>query len=198
MIGVNLVVLTVFLWHLTAAILLIGLLDAVGTLPTPAVDTATWWAWRVPWLLLLGAVLAVLVAIFFGPVEARSGRHRTRRPTLRGTPARSALAVAGYAAVVAALLVNSTAPQPEPRSRSARPSRRWRRTWPGRACCDCSGLGGEPEVEAAVATVEPPLVTALPRVKKWTRRRRRRAVSPNREDFQPPNEWCATGTGMGR
>ncbi|RAO30409.1 hypothetical protein ONO23_04315 [Micromonospora noduli] len=114
-IAVNLVVLTVFLWHLAAAILLIGLLDAVGTLPTPAVDTAAWWAWRVPWLLLLSAVLAVLVAIF-GPVEARSGRHRTGRRTPRGTPARSALAVAGYAAVVAALLVNSTAPQqaPEP------------------------------------------------------------------------------------
>lgn len=114
-IGVNLVVLTVFLWHLTAAILLIGLLDAVGTLPTPAVDTAAWWAWRVPWLLLLSVVLVVLVAIF-GPVEARSGRHRTGRRTGRGTPARSALAVAGYAAVVAALLVNSTAPQqaPEP------------------------------------------------------------------------------------
>ncbi|MCG5452825.1 acyltransferase family protein [Micromonospora hortensis] len=114
-IGVNLVVLTVFLWHLTAAILLIGLLDAVGTLPTPAVDTAAWWAWRVPWLLLLSAVLAVLVAIF-GTVEARSGRHRTGRGTPRGTPARAALAVAGYAAVVAALLINSTTPQqaPEP------------------------------------------------------------------------------------
>ncbi|MGC4755754.1 acyltransferase family protein [Micromonospora trifolii] len=114
-IAVNLVVLTVFLWHLTAAILLIGLLDAVGTLPTPAVDTAAWWAWRVPWLLLLSAVLAVLVAIF-GPVEARSGRHRTGRRTARGTPARAALAVAGYAAVVAALLVNSTTSQraPEP------------------------------------------------------------------------------------
>ncbi|MEU5930952.1 acyltransferase [Micromonospora sp. NPDC047187] len=114
-IGVNLVVLTVFLWHLTAAILLIGLLDAVGTLPTPAVDTAAWWAWRVPWLLLLSAVLAVLVAIF-GPVEARSGRHRSGRRPPRGTPARAALAVAGYAAVVAALLVNSTTPKqaPEP------------------------------------------------------------------------------------
>ncbi|RAO61253.1 acyltransferase family protein [Micromonospora saelicesensis] len=114
-IGVNLVVLTVFLWHLTAAILLIGLLDAVGTLPTPAVDTAAWWAWRAPWLLLLSAVLAVLVAIF-GPVEARSGRHRTGRRTPRGTPARSALAVAGYAAVLAALLVNSITPRqaPEP------------------------------------------------------------------------------------
>ncbi|MET8359438.1 acyltransferase [Micromonospora sp. NPDC005171] len=114
-IGVNLVVLTVFLWHLTAAILLIGLLDAVGTLPTPAVGTAAWWAWRVPWLLLLSAVLVVLVAIF-GPVEARSGRHRAGRRTGRGTPARTVLAVAGYAAVVAALLVNSTTPQqaPEP------------------------------------------------------------------------------------
>ncbi|MFI6068935.1 acyltransferase [Micromonospora sp. NPDC051227] len=114
-IGVNLVVLTVFLWHLTAAILLIGLLDAVGTLPTPAVDTAAWWAWRVPWLLLLSVVLVVLVAIF-GPVEARSGRHRTGRRAPRGTRARTASAVAGYAAVVAALLVNSTTPQqtPEP------------------------------------------------------------------------------------
>ncbi|MBG6064359.1 acyltransferase family protein [Micromonospora ureilytica] len=113
-IGVNLVVLTVFLWHLTAAILLIGFLDAVGTLPTLAVDTAAWWAWRVPWLLLLSAVLVVLVAIF-GPVEARSGRHRGRR-TNRGTRARATWAVAAYAAVVAALLINSTTPQqaPEP------------------------------------------------------------------------------------
>ncbi|MEV4767390.1 acyltransferase [Micromonospora chokoriensis] len=114
-IGVNLVVLTVFLWHLTAAILLIGLLDATGTLPTPAVDSAAWWAWRVPWLLLLTAVLAVLVAVF-GPVEARSGRHRTARRAGRGTPVQAAATVAGYAAVVAALLVNSTTPQhaPEP------------------------------------------------------------------------------------
>jgi hypothetical protein len=114
-IGVNLVVLTVFLWHLTAAILLIGLLDAIGTLPTPTVNSAAWWAWRVPWLLLLTAVLAVLVAIF-GPVEARSGRHRTGRRTGRGTPIRVVSAVAAYAAVVAALLVNSTTPQqaPEP------------------------------------------------------------------------------------
>ncbi|MDG4782554.1 acyltransferase [Micromonospora sp. WMMD961] len=109
-IGVNLVVLTVFLWHLTAAILLIGLLDVTGTLPTPAVDSAGWWAWRVPWLLLLTAVLAVLVAIF-GPVEARSGRHRTARRAGRGTPTQAAATVAGYAAVVAALLVNSTTPQ---------------------------------------------------------------------------------------
>ncbi|MBQ0905385.1 acyltransferase [Micromonospora sp. U21] len=114
-IGVNLVVLTVFLWHLTAAILLIGLLDATGTLPTPEVGTAAWWAWRVPWLLLLAVVLAVLVAIF-GPVEARSSRHRTGRRAGGGTRTRMVLTVAGYAAVVAALLINSAAPAraPEP------------------------------------------------------------------------------------
>ncbi|MET8353948.1 acyltransferase [Micromonospora sp. NPDC005206] len=114
-IGVNLVVLTVFLWHLTAAVLLIGLLDATGTLPTPAVGSAAWWAWRGPWLLLLAVVLAVLVAIF-GPVEARSARHRTGRRAGRGTTTRTALTVAGYAAVVAALLINSATPAraPEP------------------------------------------------------------------------------------
>ncbi|SCG57847.1 acyltransferase family protein [Micromonospora zamorensis] len=111
-IGVNLVVLTVFLWHLTAVILLIGVLDATGTLPTPAVDSAGWWAWRLPWLLLLTVVLSVLVVIF-GPVEARSGRHRTAG---RAGRFRAALTVAGYAAVVAGLLINSTtaARAPEP------------------------------------------------------------------------------------
>ncbi|MFC8297275.1 acyltransferase [Micromonospora orduensis] len=109
-IGLNLVVLTVFLWHLTAAILLIGLLDTTGTLPTPAAGSTAWWAWRVPWLLLLAAVLAVLVAAF-GPVEARSSRHRARRTAGRGTTTRTVLTVAGYAAVVVALLVHSATPK---------------------------------------------------------------------------------------
>ncbi|EWM68793.1 hypothetical protein MCBG_05927 [Micromonospora sp. M42] len=54
--AVNAVVLTLFLWHLTAAVLLVGLLDALGVLPTPPVGSAAWWAWRVPWLLALAAV----------------------------------------------------------------------------------------------------------------------------------------------
>ncbi|RLK12580.1 acyltransferase-like protein [Micromonospora sp. M71_S20] len=72
-IAVNAVVLTVFLWHLTAAILLVGALDAAGWLPTPPVGSAAWLAWRVPWVLMLTVVLAALVAVF-GPVEARTGR----------------------------------------------------------------------------------------------------------------------------
>ncbi|MFI9641475.1 acyltransferase family protein [Micromonospora sp. NPDC051925] len=114
-IAVNLVVLTVFLWHLTATILLVGFLDAIGVLPTPPIGTAAWWGWRVPWLVLLAGVLTVLVAAF-GPVEARSARHRTGRRAGRSSPARTALTVAGYAAVVAGLLGNSVtaAHAPEP------------------------------------------------------------------------------------
>nr|QLJ97031.1 acyltransferase [Micromonospora carbonacea] len=116
-IAVNSVVLTLFLWHLTAALLLIGLLDAVDLLPTPAVATAAWLAWRVPWLLLLAVVLAGLVAVF-GPVEARSGRRRRageearRRATDGGRRrAQATLVVVGYAAVVAGLLVNAVTPK---------------------------------------------------------------------------------------
>lgn len=112
-IAVNAVVLTVFLWHLTAAVLLIGLLDALGALPTPRVGSAAWWAWRIPWVLALTVVLAALVAVF-GPIEARSRRHPTGAAPTR--PWRTALAVAGYAGIVAGLLLNSltrkVAPEP--------------------------------------------------------------------------------------
>ncbi|MFI6129375.1 acyltransferase [Micromonospora sp. NPDC051141] len=113
-IAVNAVVLTVFLWHLTAAILLVGLLDALGVLPTPPVGAAAWWGWRVPWLLALTVVLAALVAVF-GPVEAR-----TRRPPPTGPAGdggrrlRTTLAVIGYAGLVAGLLLNSRAPKAAP------------------------------------------------------------------------------------
>ncbi|SCG64923.1 acyltransferase family protein [Micromonospora inositola] len=142
-IAVNSVVLTVFLWHLTAAVLLVGLLDALGALPTPRVGSPAWWAWRVPWLLALAAVLAALVAVF-GPIEARSRRHAPAGPAPPaegddrlaggrhggpadsartvpaaaggGHPLRTGLAVAGYAGVIAGLLLNSltrkSAPEP--------------------------------------------------------------------------------------
>ncbi|SCE93500.1 Acyltransferase family protein [Micromonospora viridifaciens] len=102
-IAVNAVVLTVFLWHLTAAVLLVGLLNALGVLPTPQVGSAAWWAWRVPWLLALAVVLAGLVALF-GPIEARTRRH-ARAST--GGPVRTVLVAIGYAGVAAGLLVNS-------------------------------------------------------------------------------------------
>ncbi|MEH0822611.1 MULTISPECIES: acyltransferase family protein [unclassified Micromonospora] len=127
-IAVNAVVLTIFLWHLSAAVLLVGALDAVGLLPTPPAGSAAWLAWRVPWVLMLTVVLAVLVAVF-GPVEARAGRRRTDRRRPRDgqgaagrrwaggwATARAALVAAGFAAVVYALVVNAvtskSAPEP--------------------------------------------------------------------------------------
>lgn len=115
-IAVNAVVLTVFLWHLTAAVLLVGLLDALGVLPTPPVGTAAWYAWRVPWLLALAVVLAALVAVF-GPIEARTRRPPDTGPAREGARRlRTALAVLGYVGLVAGLLLNSltrkAAPEP--------------------------------------------------------------------------------------
>ncbi|NES26924.1 acyltransferase family protein [Micromonospora terminaliae] len=115
-IAVNAVVLTVFLWHLTAAVLLVGLLDALGALPTPPVGSAAWWGWRVPWLLALAVVLAALVAVF-GPIEARTRRPSATGPAGEGARRlRTALAVLGYAGLVAGLLLNSltrkAAPEP--------------------------------------------------------------------------------------
>ncbi|TCB98596.1 acyltransferase [Micromonospora zingiberis] len=119
-IGVNAVVLTAFLWHLSAVILLVGALDALGVLPTPAAGTAAWFGWRLPWLLLLSLVLAGLVTIF-GPIEAGTrrtggadrprgdGRSGRRWATVRGT-----LVVAGYAAIVYAMVANSTTAKTAP------------------------------------------------------------------------------------
>ncbi|MEW2384763.1 acyltransferase [Micromonospora sp. NPDC047707] len=124
-IAVNAVVLTVFLWHLTATILLVGALDAVGLLPTPAAGSAAWAAWRLPWVLMLAVVLAVLVAAF-GPVEARTGRPPAARvpgPSSGGgagrrwwATGRATLTAAGFAAVVYALVDNAVTPReaPEP------------------------------------------------------------------------------------
>ncbi|MFG3603807.1 acyltransferase family protein [Micromonospora chersina] len=118
-IGVNAVVLTVFLWHLSAVVLLIGALNTVHWLPSPPVGTGSWWALRVPWLLTLTAILLALITVF-GPIEARTGRtrhqDRERTGTGRSGTTRTVLTVAGYACVVAGLLVNSmvrmSAPEP--------------------------------------------------------------------------------------
>jgi hypothetical protein len=118
-VALNAVVLTIFLWHLSAAVLLAGGLGAAHLLPTPQVDTAGWWLWRIPWLVMLTVVLAVLVAIF-GPIERRGTHRPPTRP--RRIPAwladavsrpvpRALLTVGGFAGVVVGLLTNNLAPK---------------------------------------------------------------------------------------
>lgn len=110
----NRLALTTFLWQMAAVVLPAGPLWMVHALPGPPVDSRQWWAWRVPWLLLLTVTLAVLVAVF-GPVELRSRGHDS--PYLRA-PARLRLplAVLGFLATIAGLMVNSFTPPgtPEP------------------------------------------------------------------------------------
>lgn len=118
-IAINAVVLTIFLWHMTAAILLAAGLDAAGVLPTPEAGSGAWWAWRLPWLVMLTVVLAVLVAVF-GPIERSAARKPERRsrwmPRLLarvlGRPGpRLLLVLVGLGAVAFGLLDNSLLPR---------------------------------------------------------------------------------------
>ncbi|HEX6968014.1 MAG TPA: acyltransferase [Micromonosporaceae bacterium] len=117
-IAVNAVILTVFLWHVSAALLVAAGLHLLGRLVTPPVGSADWWLWRLPWLALSALVLAVLVAVL-APYEARSTRRPSAPPrrlpgwaagVLRRPGPRAVLTVAGFGAVVVGLLLNSTTP----------------------------------------------------------------------------------------
>ncbi|KPM53893.1 acyltransferase [Frankia sp. R43] len=120
-IGVNMVVFTLYLWHMCAVLLLVGLLDALDALPTPTAGTFSWWLWRLPWFLMLTVMMTGLVAVF-GRIEIRARRPApgrlaapgrlprwpARRPT---SPVRClVLTVAAYAGALAGLISNNVAP----------------------------------------------------------------------------------------
>ncbi|MEE6261468.1 acyltransferase family protein [Plantactinospora sonchi] len=116
-VAVNAVILTVFLWHLTAVILLAGLLDALGVLPTPPVGSTAWWLWRIAWLAMLSVVLALLVGVF-GRIEIRGSHRPAHRPgwlpagvarALARPPLRLSLILLGFGATVVGLFSNSVA-----------------------------------------------------------------------------------------
>lgn len=77
---VNLVILTVFLWHMAVLVIVGFALVGTGLLPVPDVGSAAWWAWRIPWIVALSLVLALLVALL-GPVEAAAPPPATERPS---------------------------------------------------------------------------------------------------------------------
>ncbi|WP_246059439.1 acyltransferase family protein [Herbidospora galbida] len=114
-IAVNAVILTIYLWHITAAILILTALHFAGLLSAPGVGSAAWYAWRIPYLIMFSLMLALLVAIF-GPIEVRDTLRRNRLPgriplrlaraASRPAP-RLALAVAGFAGVTCGILGNS-------------------------------------------------------------------------------------------
>jgi hypothetical protein len=105
-VAVNSVILTVFLWHMSAATLSTLGLDALGTLPAAPVDSPRWLLWKIPWVMILAVVLAGLVAIT-GPVETRAATGRTAGGS--GGVLVAAGAIGGYAAVIGGLLWQAVA-----------------------------------------------------------------------------------------
>jgi hypothetical protein len=75
-IAANSVIMTVYLWHLTAYAAIFGLLAVIGFVGSPPGSTR-WWLERSIWLVGPGLVLAILVAMF----------SRFERPVVRQRPA---------------------------------------------------------------------------------------------------------------
>lgn len=77
-VAVNAVILTMFLWHMVAAVIAAVALYPTGVMPEPAVDSADWLLLRLPWLMSCGVILAVLISVF-ARLEVRSGSALPRR-----------------------------------------------------------------------------------------------------------------------
>jgi hypothetical protein len=94
-IAANAVAMSVYLWHMTAAVLVAGVAYAAHLLPTAAPGTSAWWLAKLPFL---AANLAVLVSIVrrVSPIEQRALLGGTT--TWRGGFG-SMLAVAGVLSV---------------------------------------------------------------------------------------------------
>ena len=99
-IGANTVVLTLYLWHMVAALAGALALDALGALPSADVRTGAWWLGRVPWVATLAVLLAALVAVV-GRVETRTTARALARRT--GGPGRGGPRPGERASVLATL-----------------------------------------------------------------------------------------------
>src|SRR5215469_3913543 len=95
----NAIILTVFLWHMTAAAIAAVVLFPTGVMAQPPIHSAEWLLWRVPWIAFCTVFLAVLVTLF-APIELR---RPVLRPVERGLW-RDSATVLGMAAVLAGLL----------------------------------------------------------------------------------------------
>jgi hypothetical protein len=93
---VNLTVLTIFLWHLTAFVAVAGAVLALGV-PLPEVGSALWWAHKPIWVVACAVVTTVLVLLLRG-VE----RPRPVLAAARFAVPATAIAVVGLAMVAAA------------------------------------------------------------------------------------------------
>jgi len=99
---VNSVIMTMFLWHLTAMLLGIGILFPMG-FPQPEAGTAQWWLLRPVWIVLLLILLAGFVGLF-GRFEQRGFTHRRVEAATGTGPAAVMCSVLGAAMLVIGVL----------------------------------------------------------------------------------------------
>jgi len=99
---INSVIMTMFLWHLTAMLLGIGILFPIG-FPQPGAGTASWWLLRPVWIIVLLVLLVGFVTLF-GRFEQRGLLRRSRTPETPSTPAAVLVAVLGAAMLVVGVL----------------------------------------------------------------------------------------------
>jgi fucose 4-O-acetylase-like acetyltransferase len=97
-VAVNSVILTLFLWHMAAAIGAALLLYGTGLIPVVEVGSAEWFALRVPWLVGCALLLGILTAVF-SVIERRVIARSRSGDTTSGL----ATDVGTWAAVVALL-----------------------------------------------------------------------------------------------
>lgn len=90
-VGANGLAMTLYLWHLTALVVVATTVLPTGILPQPATGSGAWWALRPVWIVLLGLALMPLVALF-GRVE--TARLRPTHPTAARAAAAAALITA--------------------------------------------------------------------------------------------------------
>jgi fucose 4-O-acetylase-like acetyltransferase len=105
-VGVNAVILTAFLWHMTAVVVAAVALYPTGILPQPQIGTAQWLLLRLPWLAFLALVLALLIALF-GRIEW----HARLRPVQSPAPShgRTATREAAYTTLTIVALAGALA-----------------------------------------------------------------------------------------
>lgn len=106
---------TVYLWHMAPVIIIAIAVYPAGLLPQPAIATASWWALRLAWFVLLTEVLILVVLAFSWADEPRTGTgpNSSGHPglsglsglsRLSGPPAASAvILLAGLGAVMVGL-----------------------------------------------------------------------------------------------
>jgi len=105
-VAVNSVIMTLFLWHMTAVVLAVLALHAAGLLPEAVPGSPEWLLLRPPWLALLALILAALVAVF-GRVERRIGPLPGPGSAAGAGPA--VLTAAGVAGVLGGILAVAVA-----------------------------------------------------------------------------------------